>query len=168
MLFFLQIVYLNCLSGGMMPQSSSFYNQWPTLSDYGWYTPRDFTWLTPSDYEWPTSGDYAWSIPGDAGWYTPRDSTWPTSGDHGWPILGGSTWPIITRSITGRRAKSRGNGRRCQRSSRRCRNRNERNPCAGWEPAQGSVLSSQNSGQYRLTSSRRASSSRLLLPAHVD
>jgi hypothetical protein len=45
-----------------MPQSPSFYNQWPTLSDYGWYTPGDSAWPTPGDYGWPTPDDSTWPI----------------------------------------------------------------------------------------------------------
>jgi len=67
-----------------MPQSSYLHNQWPTLSDYGWYT--------PGDYGRPTQGADGWYTSGDYGWYTP--------GDHGRPTLGGHAWPIITRSVT--------------------------------------------------------------------
>ena len=59
-----------------MPQSSRSCNQWPTLSDYGWYT----------------SGGNGWYIPDGCGWHTPGGDRWYTPGGH--------AWPIITRSVT--------------------------------------------------------------------
>jgi hypothetical protein len=78
-----------------MPQPISLRNQWPTLSDYGWYTSGGYVWPTPGDDGWPTSGDYVWPTPGDYRWPTPGGYAWPTPGDY--------RWPIIARSMTGGR-----------------------------------------------------------------
>ena len=91
MLVALQKAYPSCLSGEIMPHSSSLHNQWPTYSDYTWYTPGGYGWPTSGDDEWYTPGDYGWYTPGDHRWYTPLTTRGPHRATTGGPLYPGES-----------------------------------------------------------------------------